>query len=293
VVQSFLKKYGELSNKGNLISRFDLTKEMYRKYPNDDRVCEKYIMELFNDPNYSEKPLGEEVNKSGLYRLCVNLLEHCTIQKIRYAAMSILLTLYVNDGLLDKAKEMCEQFPESIYDTVSEQYEQLYCRCDNAKYIEYMKKNIRYTVEHLVNKIRNFGTFAAQNTKQKICVYEKCLELIELIYDDGDYGFACYHIGHINCLLAKLYIELNKSEKGKVHLEKGLSFSKMYDDLPEAVKHSSLLLRDDIEDLSEVYNGTQLNRVAYEIAEFEKVLSEVTYKNEYFDILNKYAEYAR
>lgn len=67
----------------------------------------------------------------------------------------------------------------------------------------------------------------------------------------------------------------------------------MYDDLPEAVKHSSLLPKDDIEDLSAVYNGTQLNRVAYEIAEFEKVLSEVTYKNEYFDILNKYAECAR
>lgn len=293
VVQSFLQKYDELSNKGNLISRFDLTKEMYRKYPNEDYVCEKYILELFNDPNYLEKPFGEEVHKSELYRICGNLLGDCTIQKIRYTAMSILSTLYVNDGLLDKAREMCEQFPESIYDTVSEQYEQLYCRCDNVKYIEYMKKNLRYTVEHLVNKIRNFGTFVAKNTDQKICAYKKCLELIELIYDDGDYGFACYHIGHINCLLAKLYVELNDLEKAKACLEKCLHFSKAYDELPKMIKHSSLLLKDDIEDLSEVYSGTQMNRVAYEIAEFEKVLSNVTSKSEYFDILNKYSKYAR
>ena len=55
----------------------------------------------------------------------------------------------------------------------------------------------------------------------------------------------------------------------------------------------SLLLKDDIEDLSEVYSGTQMNRVAYEISEFEKVLSKVTSKSEYFDILNKYSKYAR
>ena len=42
IIQVFLEKYDELSNKGDLMSRFDLTKEAYRKYPNDYRVIEKY-----------------------------------------------------------------------------------------------------------------------------------------------------------------------------------------------------------------------------------------------------------
>lgn len=74
-IQVFLEKYDELSNKGDLMSRFDLTKEAYRKYPNDSRVIEKYIGELFNDPNYLEEPLGEEVHKDELIRLCENVLE--------------------------------------------------------------------------------------------------------------------------------------------------------------------------------------------------------------------------
>lgn len=63
IIQVFLEKYDELSNNGDLMSRFDLTKEAYRKYPNDYRVIEKYIGELFNDPNYLAEPLGEEVHK--------------------------------------------------------------------------------------------------------------------------------------------------------------------------------------------------------------------------------------
>lgn len=293
IIKDFLHQYDVLSNKGDLMSKFNLTKEMYRKYPNDDYICEKYIWELFNDPNYPKEPLGEEVHKNELYKLCGTILERCTIQKIRYSAMSILSTLYVNDGLIDKAKEMCEQFPESVYDTVSEQYEQLYCRCDNHKYIEFIKKNLRYTTEHLINKIRNFGTFAVQTPKEKIQAYKICLNLIALIYPDGDYGFCCYHIGHINCLIAKLYHKMMDTQNAVLHLEKGLYFSKVYDEMPTEVKHTSLLLKDDLENLSEVYNGTQMNRVAYEIHEYEKVLSGDSLEKVYTDILKKYIPFGK
>ncbi len=292
IIQMFLDKYDEFSNKGDLMSKFDLTKEMYRKYPNDYHVIEKYILELFNDPNYPEEPLGEAVHKNELYKLCDNVLEHCTIQKIRYTAADIISVLYINDGLIDKAKEMYEQFPESIYDTVSELYEQMYCRCDNNKYIEFVKKNLRYTTEHLVNKIRNFGTFVAQNADEKICAYQKCLALIDLVYDDGDYGFACYYIGHINCLLAKVYYNLKKLDTAAFYLEKGLHFSKLYDEQQKIVKHTSLLLKDDEEDLSMVYHTSRMNCVSLMIKVFKEGLTDSSVQSELSAILNKYAPYS-
>ena len=293
VIQAFLRKYDELSYKGDLLSIFNLTKETYAKYPNDYRVIEKYILELFNDPNCLNEPLGEEVHKNELFKLCENLLEHCTIQKIRYTAMDILSVLYINDGLIDKAKEIYEQFPDSIYDTVSELYEQMYCKYDVEKYIEFIKKNLRYTTEHLINKIRNFGTFAATTTEDKIQAYKKCISLIELIYDDGDYGFAFYHLGHIHCLIAKLYYGVQDTENAVFHLEKGLHFSKTYDELPTEITHTSLLLQNDIEDLSEVNNSTQMNRVAYELEEFKKVSGAAGLETVYLNIINKYTEFAR
>lgn len=292
-IQAFLREYDVLSYKGDLLSIFNLTKETYAKYPNDHRVIEKYILELFNDPSCQSEPLGEEVHKDELFKLCEYLLENCTTQKIRYTAMDVLAVLYVNEGNISKAKEIYEQFPESIYDTVSELYEQMYCRCDREKYIEYIKKNLRDTTEHLINKIRNFGTFAAATIDDKIRAYKKCISLIDLIYDDGDYGFACYHVGHINCLIAKLYYGINDTENAILHLEKGLHFSKAYDELPKEITHTSLLLQNDIEDLYEVYNSTQMNRVAYEIEEFKKLSAGIAYEKEYSEILNKYAEFAK
>ena len=55
----------------------------------------------------------------------------------------------------------------------------------------------------------------------------------------------------------------------------------------------TFLLKGDTEDLSEVENGTQMNRVAYEISEFNKVLGENDSEKAYEDILNKYAPYAK
>ncbi len=292
-ILDFIRQYDEFSNKGELISKFDLTKETYKKYPNDYRVVEKYIVELFNDPNHPNEPLGEEIHKDELYKLCENVLTYCTIQRIRYTAMDVLSVLYVNAGLMDQAKALCEQFPESIFDTVSEQYELMYARCDGEKYVEFIKKNLRYTTEHLINKIRNFGTFVVKGTEEKICAYKKALALIDLIYDDRDYGFACYHIGHINCLLAKLYLASNDIPNAVLHLERGLHFSKAYDELPREVTHTSFLLKGELEDLSEVATTTPMNRVAYEIGEFQKVLSGKDSEKVYEDILHQFAPYAK
>lgn len=281
----FLSEYNKLSNSGDLIAKFTLTTKIYHKYPNDFRVTEKYLLELFNDPNYQEEPLGEVVHKDELYKLCNNILDYCTIQKIRYTAMDILSVLYLNDGLMEKAKAICEQFPESIYDTSWEMFEQLYIRCDKNKYEEFIKKNIRNTAEHLINKVRNYGTFVTKSTEDRICVYNKCIALIELIYENGDYGFTCYHLGHIYCLLAKIHHEKQDSRNAKKCLERGLYFCNEYDQLPKEFIHSSLLVKGDILNMIEIYNTTSMNRVDYEINEF---LKNIDAKNEYTDIMSKY-----
>ena len=132
-----------------------------------------------------------------------------------------------------------------------------------------------------------------QTAEEKIQVYKTCLDLIELIYPDRDYGFCSYHIGHISCLIAQQYHKLMDNVNAVLYLEKGLYYSKEYDELQIKLKHTSLLLKDDIEDLSEVYNGTQINRVAYEINEYKKVLSEYGFEKSYTDILKKYSQFAK
>ncbi len=130
--------------------------------------------------------------------------------------------------------------------------------------------NIRYCAEHLINKIRNFGTFVASTDDERISAYKKCLALIELMNEDGDYGFNQYHYGHISCQIAKLYFRNGDIKNAGLFLEKGLMHSRKYDELSDKFRHTSLLMRGDEEDLTAVYSTTPMNRVEYEIGEIEK-----------------------
>ena len=269
-IHAFLLEYDCLSHDGKLKEKFNRTRCMYKKYPNDFRVMEKYIYELFYDPNYTEEPFGEEIHKEELYKLCDKILSACTMQKIRYYAMKVLMVLYLNDGMMKKAEEICKEFPESYFDTSDECLEQLYARSNREKSGAYMKKNIRNCAEHLINKIRNLGTFFIETNEEKITVYRKCLALIELMNEDGDYGFTQYHYGHISCLLARLYYQNGDQQNARLFLEKGLMHSQKYDELPDKLCHTSVLMRGDVEDLSEVYETTTLSCLSYEIGEMEK-----------------------
>ncbi len=65
-IKEFLKQYAALHSEGRLLDAFDLTMKVYRKYPGDFRVIDKYMWELFYDPNHHEEPFGEEVHKEEL-----------------------------------------------------------------------------------------------------------------------------------------------------------------------------------------------------------------------------------
>ncbi len=167
-IQNFLQQYDEYGNAGNQIGKFELTKVMYKKYPSDFRVIEKYILELFNDPHHMKEPFGEVVHKEHIQKLCEIIIRDCTIQQIRYTAYEILSVIYINSGDVNKAKEICSYFPNSYYDTESELLEQLYCRTDDRMYASKMRENILDMTEHLVCKLRNLGTFGMNDKSQKI-----------------------------------------------------------------------------------------------------------------------------
>jgi len=249
---------------------------------------------LFYDPAYPEEPLGEEVHKENLHKLCDLIIRDCTIQTVRYSAYEILSTLYINEGNIKKAEEICSFFPKSYFDTYSELLEQLYCRTDEKKYADQIRQNILYTTEHLVNKIRNFGTFCVKNAKEKISVYQKCLFLLDLIYDSNESGFASYYKGHIHCLISRLFWEEKRYADALDHMEIGLQYSKKYDDAMTngKVLHTSLLLAGIWENLSDVANTIRENRMSYELSEFQTLDSNCSLPPEFYHLIDKYKPYA-
>lgn len=295
-VAQFKKNYEKLGNKCDKFAQFDLTCRMYEKYPSNFFVIDKYMWQLFYDPHYPEEPFGEKIHKDKLFKLCDLVIRDCTIQQVRYSAYDILGVLYLNEGNIRKAEEICSYFPKSYFDTESEQLEQLYCRTDHEMYAMQIRKNILYVTDHLINKIRNLGTFVTGGVNEKITVYEKCLTLLDLVYDEEEIGFMLYHKGHLHCLISKLLFGINKFDEAATHMELGLSFCIKYDRAMEncdsVVRHKSLVLRETEEDLSEVSSTVNDNRAAYEIKEFRALEEKIDLPEKYYTLIDKYLPYA-
>lgn len=292
-IQEYLDKYCKLGACGKRFEQFNLMCKAYKEFPNDFRVIEKYIWELNYDPNYTTEPFGEGVHKDELYHLCYRVLDECTIAQTRFAAASIIGNLYILDGMIDKAKESCEQFPASYYDTKSEQMEQVYARTDGKLYLQTVRENIKNIVEHLINKMRNFATFSVSDNNSKITMYEKCLALADIIYEKGDYGFTFYHLGHINCLIAQSYIEQKAYDKALEYAEKGLAYCKQYDELPILFKHTSLFVGGVEQDLSKTSSSIEENRVSWELRQLKSLMISNETSSAFNSVIEKYVPYAK
>lgn len=290
-IQSYLDEYHRLGAIGKVHEKFDLMMRAYAEFPNDWRIVEEYMWQLNYDPNCTDEPYGNEVHKDELYRLCDRVLTECTVDAPRYAALSILGGLYVVDGQIDKAVETAKRFPPS-YLTQEWELENIWER-GSEEWWKQARENTWDIMHDLQVKIRNAGLYAPDPAEQ-IRLLKKAVAVIELIFDDGDYGFCNYDLCELHLWIANRYVQLDDIPSALEHYEKGFYHAKMYDDLPGISVHTSFLVRGKAQDMSQICSGSQVNEVARELGYIRScgVYEKVKNLPEMQAILAKYEPFA-
>ncbi|MBR5312418.1 MAG: helix-turn-helix transcriptional regulator [Clostridia bacterium] len=266
-IQAILDEYHRLGAIGKDHEKFDLMMQAYAEFPNDWRIVEEYMWQLNYDPHHLEEPYGNEVHKDELYRLCDRVLTECTADSPRYAALSILGGLYVVDGQIDKAVETAKRFPPS-YLTQEWELENIWER-GSDEWWKQARENTWSIMYDLQVKIRNAGLYASDPAEQ-IRLLQKAIAVIELIFDDGDYGFCHYDLCELHLWIANRYVQLDDIPAALEHYEKGFAHAKQYDSLSRKSVHTSFLVRGYVQDMSQVTSGSQVNEVARELAYVRK-----------------------
>ncbi|MBO5298592.1 MAG: helix-turn-helix transcriptional regulator [Clostridia bacterium] len=265
-IKQYLEKSQNLAATGKACERFELITKAYDEFPNDWRIIEEYMWQLNYDPNCTE-PYGNEVHKEELYRLCERVLDECTMDKTRYAALSIIGGLYILDGEKEKAIETAKRFPP-YWMTVGEELEGCFDR-DNGKidgWFIQLRENIWDITDILQVKIRNAALNAKDtNHHEQIKHIQKAISLINLIFDDGDYGFYNYDLSNLYIWIANRYFWMNDFDKAFGNYELGFKYAKAYDDLPKIITHTSFLVKGKIFDMSKTNSDNEENMVAYTI----------------------------
>lgn len=246
---------------GKTHEAFDLIVAAYEEFPNDWRIVEEYMWKLYYDPN-CEEPYGNEVHKEELYRLCEQVLDECTLDKVRYSALSILGGLYILDGCLDKAVETAKRFPTLLF-TQEKELQGCYDK-GSTEWWTYTRAGLAEFAEYLMVDIRNMA-LATEDAHESIRILKKAIALIELIFDDGDYCFWNYHLAELHIWVAHRYVRIHDLDAAYSHFEKGLQYAQAYDVLPKTALHTSFLVRGNVFDAGQINSGTEDNEVAREL----------------------------
>ena len=142
-------------------------------------------------------------------------------------------------------------------------------------------------------KIRNAGLYAPDPAEQ-IRLLKKAVAVIELIFDDGDYGFCHYDLCELHLWIANRYVQLGDIPAALEHYEKGFYHARKYDSFPRISVHTSFLVRGYEQDMSKTTSGSQVNEVARELAYIRgcAVYEKVKDLPEMQAILEKYEPFA-
>ena len=260
-IQEILNERNRLCALGKEREAFDLIVHAYQDFPNDWRIVEEYMWKLNYDPNCQD-PYGNEVHKEELYCLCERVLEECTVDQVRYSALSILGGLYVLDGHLNKAIEMAKRFPTL---TFTQEKELQGCYENGSKeWWRYTRSGLAEFAEELMLDIRNMS-LEVEEPRESIRILKKAVALIELLFDEGDFCFWNYHLAELHIWIAHRYVRVHDLDTAYSHFEKGLQYAKAYDDLPQTAAHTSFLIRGNVFDVRNINSSTEDNDVAREL----------------------------
>jgi len=254
-------------------------------------ILEKYIWMLCYDPNHEGN--GLLAHEDELFYLCNRILDECTIDKVRYSALSILSGLFRDKGNIEKALEYANRFPP-YYHTVEQETENTYSH-GTDKWWECVRKNIGSLTGNLLVKIRNCACYSDLSPEEQIKIFEKAITLLDLIYDEGDYLFGHNDLSDLHIWIACRYIKLKDYENAAKYLELGLSHAKTYDELPPVTVHTSFLVKGVEFVEAKVYSGFEGNVVYDNLGYIDggEFYNEVREMEWFKNIIDKYRPFAK
>lgn len=224
---------------------FEQMKKAIKEFPGDFRLLGRYL-DMLIFVNSGKDCNGEEILEE-VEKNYGKILRSCTDDTIRIWVKRVVCMYY--NSLSHKTGK--EKYTQKMLEIAKE----MPCMIDSREYLETIIKlpdNEHYsacktaidnemllyisTVSNLLFYKKNFSV------DYQIEAIEKCISVLETVYDDGNYG-SCYRsMIYILGNLGHLYFEKGDTENAIKYLTKCAQLAKKHDNLPMENTHHSLLL---------------------------------------------------
>lgn len=240
-INEYLELYDDMKLK-DLTLTFNKFQKAVKEFPSDFRILIRYMELLYEVKGFGQgeyKDISKDI--ASIYEKIQN---HCTDDNIRIRSkvimISHLLTLYqcvpnqegkyrVYNEYLNHAEEIVSTLP-SINDTKELMLMSLAFDTENYNITH------RNALEELLFILQDtlFGYSYNYKPEKRLEIFKHIQGLINLIFDDGNYGKNCinrlYNYGHI----AHLYHQIGDNENALKFLKITAEYAKELDDNPNA-----------------------------------------------------------
>ncbi len=238
-INEYLKLYDDMKLK-DLTLTFNEFQKAVKEFPNDFRILIRYMELLYDVKGFGQggyKDISKEI--TSLYEKIQN---HCTDDDIRIRSkvimISHLVTLYqcvpneegkyrVYKDYLNHAEEIVSTLP-SINDTKELMLMSLAFDTENYNTTH------RNALEELLFIMQDtlFGYSFNYEPEKRLEIFKHLQGLINLIFDDGNFGKNCvnrlYNYGHIG----HLYHQIGDDENALKYLKMATEYAKELDEKP-------------------------------------------------------------
>ncbi len=244
-IQQYIDEYSDMRVKDSPYVYEQMSKAV-KEFPGDFRLIVRYLEMLISTKsniNSDSELILEEVEK-----IYGNIIRYCTNDTIRMWAKR-LVCMYYNtlcyktekEEYTEKTREMAKEMPKMtdsgdyVMTIINLPDNEHYAACDEA-----LENEILLLMGTVNNKIHYKKHFS---TEYEIEAKERLIKMVDMFYDDGNYG-KCYRLMiYAWGELGRLYFEIGDEETALQYFEKCAIESKKHDEMNEETVLDSLLMK--------------------------------------------------
>ncbi len=287
-IADILRQYEYFRHIGNHDAKKALIRQAYAEFPFDFRIIVKYVKSLLTTGDLSG--VREEIE-----RLCGYVMDECTVDELRYDAITSLICVYSECGEYDRAVEYANRLP-NLFASREFALTGIYPNGDErdfaamANFIDTALERVLWEMYCIA--VQRQGLTSAE----RIDILERTLTVADAVFPDFDCDVC--HSGLADACLAlfRLYSELGQDDTALDYLERAFRHDRAIDEIEnEEIVHTSTLLRGSRYDMRKVWDGCKCNAVWFRLDR----LNEAPFRFEryqenfrYREILGKYRPFA-
>jgi len=242
-ILSYLKEYEHIQSHCTATSNDEknvLAERAYREFPYDWRIINMYRQSLtcgYTDPFQPEK----------VRHICGMILDGCPVDKFRYNAINAMIYLAQQENNRDEEEKYIKRLPDSTYFLQCEQREESHWRAERMDdYLKQCQDNMMAYLSEMFGKadtLVNSGWGVVCNwytPEERIAIAKKMIAVINILFEDGNYGVWTGNIGMMHMLIAMNYLRLGDIEIGLHNFELSVDYYLEHLRLPKSYQYVAL-----------------------------------------------------